>query len=455
MNLDIELQENSDRPVYRLIASQLAEKIRKGELAVGTRLPNHRSLAAQLRVAVGTVSRAYQELQAANLLVSGPGRGTFVSGNRDAPAGSEEVIDLRNYSAATNYFSQELASTLMELAANPSALPSSYKSSQGPLADREAGALWLERTSGAAVAPENIVITNGVQHALLCCLGSLLKAGDFVITESLTYPGLMATAEFLGLKLCGVEIDHEGFVPEALAGALRNSAVKAVVTVPRLHNPTTACASPSRRKDLLEIFSRFDGYVLEDDVYGCFLGPSQELYFNHLDERAILLSSLSKGLAPSLRVGYAALKSERIQEVVRGVRASAWMAPPISVLVASKMIHSGSAFRILNQNSRELSIRNRVAMRIFGEDQISGIPNGPHVWVRLPQPWSMEKFLVGCLKRGVQVQPASEFALTRTADQQSFRVNIGAARSVRDLETALSKLLELMERGPSSLDTFA
>ncbi len=70
-------------PRYRAIADALAEDVRRGTLAPGTRLPTHRELAWRLRVTIGTVSRAYAEAERRGLITGEVGRGTFVRSPKD------------------------------------------------------------------------------------------------------------------------------------------------------------------------------------------------------------------------------------------------------------------------------------------------------------------------------------------------------------------------------------
>ncbi|MDN2771497.1 aminotransferase class I/II-fold pyridoxal phosphate-dependent enzyme, partial [Campylobacter jejuni] len=80
---------------------------------------------------------------------------------------------------------------------------------------REAGAQWLVQRDFHPI-PEQVICVNGGQHGLLCAMMALLRAGDTVVTEQLTYPGLITAARMLGIRLIGLEMDEEGVLPSAL-----------------------------------------------------------------------------------------------------------------------------------------------------------------------------------------------------------------------------------------------
>lgn len=455
MTLKIKLPDDRARPIYLAIAQQIAEQIRAEAVDVGQRLPDHRALAQTLNVSVGTVSKAYKELQAEGLLDSGPGRGTFVA-TRAANKSVRQAnyIDLRNHAAPTLAFARELSSCLLSIASS-SELPSAYWESQGPEFHRIAGAKWLRATSGVSVSHDHIVITNGVQHALACCLIHLTSRGDTILAEEFTYPGLKMAAEMLGLNVLGVPMDNDGMRPDLLDRMIRDHSPKAIVVIPNIQNPTTVSMGIDRKKEIIRVIEKYDTQVIEDDVYGCLMASKPPSLFELAEDRIILVSGLSKGIAPSLRVGYVAWKSNKIEAIARCVRSSAWMASPLSVEVATKMINEGVTSRLLTINAEELQRRNSSVKTILGSELVSANVRSPHCWVQLPQYWRIEDFLMATHRSGIRIQPASEFSLDRERSTHRFRVSVSAARDTRELEQALAIIDDLIKTGPRTDETFS
>ena len=225
---------NHKGPRYRAIAEALAEDVRAGRLAAGTRLPTHRDLAWKLRVTIGTVSRAYAEAERRGLIAGEVGRGTYVrQPGRSAammPGGALDetrdpgFIDLTINRPAAAGEEEIMAAALQRLAADPDLGGLlDYQAPAGRSEERAAAAAFLERF-GLTTSPGQVVITAGGQHAMACVIRALTRPGDIVAVEELTYPGLRALAGLLHLRLAPVAIDGEGLIPQAFELGLPRSA---------------------------------------------------------------------------------------------------------------------------------------------------------------------------------------------------------------------------------------
>ncbi len=121
-------------------------------------------------------------------------------------------------------------------------------SAPAPRSTAPPGALWLEPLLGKLPAGR-IVVAPGAQAALAAVLSLRARAGDTILAEQLTYPGLISAAAQLGLRVVGVETDGEGPLPQALEAACRLHAPRLVYLLPTMQNPTTrhhAGAAPPR-----------------------------------------------------------------------------------------------------------------------------------------------------------------------------------------------------------------
>ena len=106
----------------------------------------------------------------------------------------------------------------------------------------------------------------GAHPALLGILGLVAKAGDVVLCEALTYPGIRSIAAQLGLKLVGLPMDEEGIDADAFADACKRFNPKALYLNPTLHNPTTHTISEPRRIAIAAVARRFGVPIIEDDA---------------------------------------------------------------------------------------------------------------------------------------------------------------------------------------------
>ena len=120
--------------------------------------------------------------------------------------------------------------------------------------------------------PENIIITVGSQEALDIIGRLFINPGDYIITESPTYLAAIQAFRIYGPKIVGVPMDNDGIRIDVLEDTIKklsgDGKVKFIYVIPTGQNPTGITMSMERRKALLEIASRYDLLVIEDDPYG-------------------------------------------------------------------------------------------------------------------------------------------------------------------------------------------
>ncbi|HSR72453.1 MAG TPA: PLP-dependent aminotransferase family protein, partial [Kiloniellales bacterium] len=429
-----------------------------GRCRPGQRLPTHRDLAWRLGVTVGTVSRAYAEAERRGLITGEVGRGTYVAppatpiahgptAPEDQPDGfvdlslayppdSEEMRLIGP--ALTKLGGESIASALMR-----------YQPNAGRAAHRAAGAAWLERY-GVFVPPERVVVTAGAQHGIVVALAALTRPGDRVLAESLCYPGIRLVAEMLGLRLEGLAMDEHGLLPEAFEAACRNGGAKALYTIPTLHNPTTAILPEDRRKEIAEIARSHDVAIVEDDILRLLAPDPPPTIGSFAPERSYFISGLSKTTAPGLRIGYLAGPEHAVTQLVAAVRATSWMAPPLSAEIAGRWILDGTADRILADRRETVEAFRRRALAVLAPLGAVAPPGSLHAWLRLPEPWHAGDFAAEARRRGVGVTPAEAFAVARRDVPPQVRICYSAARSQDDLDRALGILAGLLAEGPSA-----
>lgn len=446
-------------PRYRAIADRLARDIARGRLAPGARLPTHRALATQLGVTVGTVTRAYREVERLGLVTGEVGRGTFVREPPHAatlpPAEGEraDLIDLSRNVPDPRPAAKPMRAALRELAARGDldALLD-YQPPAGAERHREAGAHWLAQ-AGLDADPAQVVVTAGVQHALAVALAALAQPGDAVLTASLTYPGLIALARMLRLRLYGVELDAHGLRPDALEAACTARAPRALYCMPNVQNPTTAVMPEGRRREIAAIARRHGVAVIEDDIWGFLPGRRAAPLASHAPESSYYATSLSKSAAPALRVGYLRVPPASLEPVAASLRSTVWMAPPLTAEIATMWIRDGTAARLVAAQRSEARARVSLARRVLAGLDVSAPPESFHVWLQLPEPWRAAEFCAQARVRGVAVLPAEAFAVGRAGAPHAARVCTGAARSRAELERGLRVLAELARAGPAAGET--
>jgi len=454
-------------PRYLAIADALAIDIRQSRLSPGDRLPTHRELAYRLGCTVGTVTRAYGEAERRGLIGGEVGRGTFVRSDIairanirshspmpgpqhlhvTEPGVIEFSINTPTDLDAGGEYDQILRQVLRELSEQQGiGTLLNYQPNGGSRDHRQAGAELLS-TFGLDIDPDRVLITAGAQHAMTVALGALTEPGDTVVTEALTWPGLRRLGDFLRFRVQGLAMDQDGILPDAFEAACRGRNVKALYCVPNLQNPTSTVMPEQRRRELAEVARRYGVKIVEDDVYGFLVPDAPQPMVNFAPELGVFCTSVSKSMAPGLRVGYLGVLSEDASLISEAVRSTTWMAMPVAAEVAARWIRNGEGERIANRRRDEYASRQAMAREILAGLPYQAHPNAMHGWLDLPEDWPADSFALQARIRGVAVCPASSFSLSRSA-RNGVRISISAPCSIDTVARGLDIVARLAREKP-------
>lgn len=346
--LNLSLDWVGHQPIYLQIANYLRDEIRRGRLSPGGALPGSRSLAAQLAINRKTVVMAYEQLLAEGWIVSRNKSGTFVSGQLpllpialgkgdsagqpllirppDLPAVpplagvsrivfSDGIPDVRLAplnqlaQAYRRVFNQKTRWRLM-----------GYGSEQGDERLRQSIATMLGLHRGIQVAPESILITRGSQMALYLTAMTLFEPGDVVLVENPGYAPAWEAFRQAGAQLIPIPVDEAGIVVEQVQAICRQQRVKALLVTPQHQFPTTVTLKADRRLILLELRDQYGFTLIEDDYdhdfhYGT-RSPLPLASFG-ADDSIVYIGSLSKLIAPAVRIGFVTGPSSLLGSMAR------------------------------------------------------------------------------------------------------------------------------------------
>jgi len=400
------------------VAAELRTAIRAGRLAGGARLPASRDLARDLGTSRGVVVEAYEQLVAEGFLVSRQGSGTRVADLQAAAPGDHAALeslasptvayDLRVGTPDLSAFPRRawLAAVRQVMKAAPhEAL--GYGDPGGVPELRAELAAYLRRVRAAEVAAGQLVVVGGVAQGLSLVIGALAQAGPIPLAvEDPHSVRTFALLEAAGAVRMPVPVDDEGIVVEEL----RRTPARAVMVTPAHQYPTGVVLSPRRRAELLAWAAEVDGMVLEDDYDAEFrydrdpVGCLQAL----CPQRVVLLGSVSKSLAPGLRLGWLVAPSP-LAEVIRTARATSDLGSPvIDQYALAQLIASGAYDRQLRQLRRRYRARRDALAgalaRWLPGAVVHGVPAGIQLYVELPPGHDEAAVVEAAAERGVAVE---------------------------------------------------
>lgn len=432
------------RPVYLKIADALAEARVDGRLQPGDRLPPQRELARLLGVDLTTVTRAFAEARRRNLIDATAGRGTFIT-----PGEPEEpILDLSmNIPPAPAGFSlPNLIRTGIEGLLKRSSAEAllSYHPGPGSPAERAAGSAWLS-AKGERLPVERIAVGSGAQALLAAILLSQTREGDTVLTDALTYPGLIALTGAAGRGLAGVGRDDDGMRPDYLEAVARREGARILYLNATLHNPTTLVMPEGRRRDIAAVAHKLGLIIVEDDPYSPLMADCPPTFLNLAPERTIHVATLAKCISPFLRTAFlAAPDAATTERIAAAIRGTTMMAPPLMTGLACEWLRSGLAGEITDAVRVEARARQDLAREILPG------PNPPetslHLWYPLDGRLRSSEFVDLARRRGLALSPGEEFSVA-PGGANGLRLALGAASSRARLEEGLRSLASILAGG--------
>lgn len=351
LGLDLLLEVEAGTGRRTGLERALREAIRSGRLAPGEQLPSSRALAAELGLARGTVSAAYDQLVAEGHLVARHGSGTKVAdtvvpraGRTDGTAGPPAPrLDLRPGSPDVSTFPTAvwLRAARRALAVAPFSAYG-YGDPRGRPELRAALSAYLARTRGVVAPPDRIVITSGYQQALslLASVGKASGTNAFAMED----PGLdfhRTIVARAGLSVLPLPVDRLGARTDLLAGRAYAEAGGVVVT-PAHQYPTGVTLHPARRHALAAWARTTGGLVVEDDYDGEFRYDRQPVgaLQGMAPEHVVYVGSASKTLAPGVRLGWMVLPAVLVDPVVAAKHYADFQAETVGQLVLAELVTS-------------------------------------------------------------------------------------------------------------------
>jgi GntR family transcriptional regulator/MocR family aminotransferase len=485
----LSLVRRDELPMFLQVARAITEDISRGRLRPGCKLPGSRTLARKLEVHRNTILAAYGELTAEGWLTTAPARGTFVSASlperrprvghavhtadrlpsvdvgyevRPAPAAhrpdpyppgtlaiSSGAPDLRSvpFEALSRAYRRALKANYARLL--------TYGEPEGYGGLREAVAAMLSATRSLPVTAANVFITRGSQMAWTLVGRALVVPGDTVAVESLGYRPAWESFRQSGAQLMPVAVDQHGMRVELLERLSAHQRLRLVYVTPHRQYPTTVTLSPARRIQLLQLAAARHFAVVEDDYDHEFRYEGRPvLPLASLDRQGtvIYVGTMSKVLAPGLRIGFVAAPPQLV-EALAGHRSFVDMHGDHVVEAAvATLLDDGEIQRHINR-LRRVYVARRDALAELLRARLGGVlefappQGGLAIWAHVLPGVDADQWSSRAVARGVAFHTGRRYTFDEHAAPY-LRLSF-ASLDESQLAEAVHRMASALPRGPS------
>ncbi|HTQ93750.1 MAG TPA: PLP-dependent aminotransferase family protein [Streptosporangiaceae bacterium] len=466
----LRLDRGSGLPLRSQLEGGIRDAIRDGRLQPGERLPSSREFARELGVSRGLVQECYGQLLSEGYLDSQLGSATRVapraypaaflggpgaSGTPKPPAAAPSqrlIADFRSGVPDLASFPRgDWVWAMREACREAATAELDYGDPRGSAALREVLAGYLRRVRAAAARPEDLIVCTGFAQGLNLVLEVLGQLG--VGRVAFEEPGYgdddtstsVRSAGLAGAQPVRVPVDDLGLDVAALAA----SGARAVVVTPAHQSPTGVVLAAARRHALAEWASRHDGYIVEDDYDSEFrydrepVGVLQGI----APDRVFTLGTVSKSLAPSVRLGWV-LAPPALSGAVAGAKLlSDRGTSGLDQLALAALLRSGRYDRHLRKMRGVYARRRGVLIGALGRHapgvRLTGLAAGFHAVAHLPDAADEDAVVAEALRRSVGLYGMAPFRAVRGAAPPQLVLGFGLTGE-RAIEAGIAAVADLL-----------
>lgn len=315
--------------------------------------------------------------------------------------------------------------------------------------------LALSRDRGVACSPDELLVTTGSQQAFDLLVRILVQPGDVVLLEAPAYPAAIQALRLAGAVIHEIPMDSQGLQTGLIEGVLKKLAPrkkpKLLYTVPTFSNPRGTLLPLQRRTELIALARRHGFLIVEDDPYGelTFTGetpPTLHSIAGREDEGdnpVVYLSSLSKTVAPALRIGWMVASAEIVRRCTIAKQTVDLCTSPIAQLIACEYLQSGCYPGTVKKARTEYEARaEAMAEALEGElpDRVSfeRAQGGMFLWVECTAAVDAASLFQAAVEQGVLFVPGAAF-YSGTPERVSLRLSF-AAPNVSEIREGVARL---------------
>lgn len=452
-----EIDRNSKVLLVDQIRNAIISRIEAFQWVRGSRLPSVRALSKQLGVSIFTVSSAYEDLVARQIIESRPGAGYYIHASGPADTGKDAERMIPPSSLHAGFLYRALDPSQYDFPVSSGYLPPSWLADAVPAS--VTGRLIRNTLSCSVPAPAagsqelrsviakklrelqinasstQIVVTIGATHAFSLIRNMMLEPGDYLLVEDPSYLLLqLKLIKDRDFNIITVPRTHDGPDLEVMEEMVARYRPKLFLTQTLIHNPTGGNTSPAKGFRILSLAQKYDFHIVEDDIFGA-LCTKQTLRLSSLDEwnRTFYLSGFSKVLSPALRLGYVVAPPVFVERLVEQKMYNVLCGSSLDETIVAYTLESGRYqhhLDALRQRVMHERIRARDWLTKVGVEIDEGVVEGLFIWARFPAHVDLRRLIEEAHDARIFLAPGSLFSNTRGYDQY-IRLNVSHCNDIR------------------------
>ncbi len=470
---------NGDDHIYMQVAEGLEKMIADDVLRIGDKLPSVRMLSIDYGISMGTAFQAYYYLEGRGLIESRPKSGYYVRFSHrrfpdlpntvkpEALSHDVSVTEMIN-SIYTDIVANDVINFALAVP-DPELLPSAkinksvvyalrntkdhcvnYEHTQGNTELRQQIAK-LAFNWGGKIKADDVIVTSGCLEAIMMCLRAVTSFGDTIAVESPTYFGIYQAIESLGLKVVEIPANPvTGIDLPYFEKTIKKFKVKACVLVPSFNNPLGTCMTDENKKQLVEIITKQQVPLIEDDIYGeLYFGKNRPKTCKYYDTKGLVMycSSLSKSLTPGYRIGWT-IPGKYAEQVKQIKRIQNISCPTLTQAAMAHFLKHGRYEYHLKNLRKALHTQSmryvQAIIQYFPADTKVSRPHGGFIlWLELNKKLNAFKLRTEAMKQHISIVPGKIFSSGNNYSN-CIRLSFGKPWS-NDVDEGLKNLGQLIK----------
>jgi 2-aminoadipate transaminase len=364
-----------------------------------------------------------------------------------------EIISLAGGNPASELFpADELSKIAGKILMTSPTLALQYGTTDGYPKMKECARARAKK-AGAFNEGDEILIMTGANQGIDLTAKAIINKGDKIIVENPSFIGSLNAFRSYECTLVGVETESDGMNMDKLEEALENNKdAKLLYTIPTFQNPTGTTMSLEKRKRLLELASKYNILILEDNPYGDLRFSGEDVpTLKSLDteNRVIYCGSFSKILSPGMRLGYIVGPPQLLEKVEMLKQVNDVHTPMLTQMMCVQFMKKYDIDKYIEKNRQLYGKKCRVMLDTMEETFPEGkvewtVPEGGiFLWCTCPGLDDVKKVVNRCLEKKVAIVPGSNFAVDQNLPSNQFRLNYSSV-SPEKIEEGVRRVGEVL-----------